>query len=69
MQQQRGEISRSRIYCLPETIGIPRKIDPLTPEEAEWVKISQDFTCIVNSTVNCLFVIFALRAKDYADFL
>jgi aldehyde:ferredoxin oxidoreductase len=54
----------------PEIIGIPKKIDPLTPEgKAEWVKVFQDFTCVVNSTVNCLFVTFALGAKDYADLL
>ena len=54
----------------PEIIGIPKKIDPLTPEgKAEWAKIFQDFTCVVNSTVNCLFVTFALGAKDYADLL
>ena len=54
----------------PEILGVPEKIDPLTPEgKAKWVKIFQDFTCTINSTVNCLFVTFALGAKDYADLL
>jgi len=54
----------------PEILGIPEKIDPLTPEgKAKWSKTFQDFTCVVNSAVNCLFVTFALGAKDYAEFL
>lgn len=54
----------------PEVIGIPEKIDPLTPDgKAEWVKIFQDLTCVVNSTVNCLFTTFAIGAKDYAELL
>jgi len=54
----------------PEILGIPEKIDPLTPEgKAQWVKAFQDFTCVVNSTVNCLFTTFALGAEDYAKLL
>lgn len=54
----------------PEILGIPEKIDPLTPEgKAKWAKVFQDFTCVVNSAVNCLFVTFALGAKDYAELL
>lgn len=54
----------------PEILGIPQKIDPLTPEgKAQWVKIFQDFTCVVNSAVNCLFVTFEVGAKDYAELL
>jgi len=54
----------------PEIAGIPEKIDPLTTEgKAKWVKIFQDFTCVVNSTVNCLFDTFALSAKDYTEIL
>lgn len=53
-----------------EILGIPEKTDPLKPEgKAKWVKIFQDFTCVVNSTVNCLFTTFALGVKDYADLL
>ncbi|RLE60849.1 MAG: aldehyde ferredoxin oxidoreductase [Thermoprotei archaeon] len=52
----------------PEILGLPEKIDPLTPEgKAKWVKIFQDFTSVVNSAVNCLFVTFELGAKDYAE--
>ncbi|MEM3578519.1 MAG: aldehyde ferredoxin oxidoreductase family protein [Candidatus Bathyarchaeia archaeon] len=54
----------------PEILGMPEKIDPLKAEgKAQWVKIFQDFTCVVNSTVNCLFTTFALGAKDYAELL
>jgi len=54
----------------PEVLGIPEKIDPLKVEgKAKWVKIFQDFTCVVNSTVNCLFTTFALGVKDYAELL
>ena len=54
----------------PEIVGLPEKIDPLTTEgKALWVKIFQDFTSTVNSTINCLFDTFALSAKDYGDLL
>ncbi|RLI75299.1 aldehyde ferredoxin oxidoreductase [Archaeoglobales archaeon] len=54
----------------PEIIGLPEKIDPLTYEgKATWVKAFQDFTCVVNSAVNCLFTTFALGAEDYAPLL
>jgi aldehyde:ferredoxin oxidoreductase len=54
----------------PEVLGIPEKIDPLKPEgKAMWTKTFQDFTCVVNSTVNCLFTTFALGVRDYADLL
>ncbi|MEM4762367.1 MAG: aldehyde ferredoxin oxidoreductase C-terminal domain-containing protein, partial [Thermofilum sp.] len=51
----------------PEILGIPQKIDPLTPEgKAFWTKIFQDLTSVVNSAVNCLFTTFEIGAKDYA---
>ena len=54
----------------PEILGIPEKIDPLTPKgKAKWVKTFQDLTCVVNSAVNCLFTTFAIGAEDYAAFL
>jgi aldehyde:ferredoxin oxidoreductase len=54
----------------PEILGLPTKIDPLTIEgKAQWVKTFQDFTSVVNSTVNCLFTTFALGAGDYAKLL
>lgn len=54
----------------PEVLGIPEQIDRLSYEgKAKWVKIFQDFTSVVNSTVNCLFVTFALGADAYADML
>ena len=52
----------------PEILGLPQKVDPLTPEgKAQLVKIFQDLTSVVNSAVNCLFATFEIGAKDYAD--
>jgi aldehyde:ferredoxin oxidoreductase len=54
----------------PEIVGLPEQIDRLTYEGKEiWVKIFQDFTSAVNSTVNCLFTTFALGAGDFAELL
>ncbi len=54
----------------PEIVGIPEKLDPLATEgKAQWAKVFQDFTCVVNSTVNCLFTTFALGAGDFAELL
>lgn len=54
----------------PEIVGLPEKIDPLSYEgKAAWAKAFQDFTCVVNSAVNCLFTTFALGAEDYASLL
>lgn len=54
----------------PEVLGLPEKIDPLAYEgKATWAKAFQDFTCVVNSTVSCLFTTFALGAGDYAELL
>jgi aldehyde:ferredoxin oxidoreductase len=51
----------------PEIAGLPEKIDPLTEEgKAMWVKAFQDFTSVVNSTVNCLFTTLAVGAEDFA---
>ena len=54
----------------PEVLGIPEQIDRLSYEgKAKWVKMFQDFTCVVNSAVVCLFNTFALGADAYADML
>ena len=54
----------------PEVVGLPEQLDRLKYEgKPTWVKIFQDFTCTVNSTVNCLFTTFALGAGDFADLL
>ncbi len=53
-----------------EIMGIPEKVDPLSYEgKAALAKSFQDFTCVVNSAVNCLFSTFALGAADYAELL
>ncbi|MEQ9716406.1 MAG: aldehyde ferredoxin oxidoreductase C-terminal domain-containing protein [Candidatus Asgardarchaeum sp.] len=54
----------------PEILGIPEQIDRFATEgKAKWVKTFQDFTCVVNSTVNCLFVTFALGVDAYVELL
>ncbi|MHA2001906.1 MAG: aldehyde ferredoxin oxidoreductase family protein [Promethearchaeota archaeon] len=54
----------------PEVIGLPEQIDRLDyGVKPTWVKIFQDFTAAVNSTVNCLFTTFALGAGDFAGLL
>ena len=54
----------------PEVVGLPEQLDRLAYEgKPTWVKIFQDFTCGVNSTVNCLFTTFALGAGDFGDLL
>ena len=66
----RGGCHVSGYTVSPEVVGLPEKIDPLTYEgKAAWVKAFQDFTCVVNSAVNCLFTTFALGAGDYAELL
>lgn len=54
----------------PEVIGLPEQIDRLDYSvKPTWVKIFQDFTQAVNSTVNCLFTTFALGADDFAELM
>ncbi len=55
-----------RAYLIaPEVLGIPEKLDPLTPEgKAQWVKIFQDLFCIVDSMVVCKFITFAVGAEE-----
>jgi aldehyde:ferredoxin oxidoreductase len=52
----------------PEILGSPEKLDRLTIDgKAEWVKIFQDLTAVIDSLGICLFTSFALGAQDYAD--
>ncbi|MHA1819618.1 MAG: aldehyde ferredoxin oxidoreductase family protein [Promethearchaeota archaeon] len=54
----------------PEVVGLPEQIDRLEyNSKPTWVKVFQDFTAGVNSTVNCLFTTFALGAGDFANLL
>jgi aldehyde:ferredoxin oxidoreductase len=51
-----------------EILGIPEKLDRFSLEgKAEWVKIFQDLTAVIDSLGLCLFTSFALNAQDYAD--
>jgi aldehyde:ferredoxin oxidoreductase len=52
----------------PEILGSPEKLDRFSLEgKAEWVKIFQDLTAVIDSLGMCLFTSFALGAQDYAD--
>ena len=52
----------------PEILGSPEKLDRFTLDgKAEWVKIFQDLTAVIDSLGICLFTSFALGAQDYTD--
>lgn len=54
----------------PEILGVPEKLDPQSLEgKAEWVKIFQDLTAVIDAEGLCLFTSFALGADDYRDML
>ncbi|SDB96915.1 MULTISPECIES: aldehyde ferredoxin oxidoreductase family protein [unclassified Candidatus Frackibacter] len=49
----------------PEILGVPESLDPFTVEgKAEWTKIFQDLTGVVDASGICLFTTFALDAED-----
>src|SRR6056297_719593 len=51
----------------PEILGEPEKLDKFSLEgKAEWVKIFQDFTALIDSSGLCLFTSFAMGADEYA---
>ena len=58
-----------RAYLIaPEVLGIPEKLDPLTPQgKAEWVRIFQDLFCVVDSMVICKFSTFAIGAEEFVS--
>ncbi len=60
-----------RAYLIsPEVLGIPEKLDPQSVEgKAQWVKIFQDLTAVIDSCGLCLFTSFALGVEDYRDLL
>lgn len=52
----------------PEILGSPEPLDRFSLEgKAEWTKIFQDLTAVIDSLGLCLFTSFALGAQDYAD--
>ena len=54
----------------PEILGSPEKLDPQSLEgKAEWAKIFQDLTAVIDSSGLCLFTSFALGADDYKDII
>jgi aldehyde:ferredoxin oxidoreductase len=66
----RGGCHLTGYTIFPEVLGVPELIDPLTVEgKAQWAKTLQDISCVINSTVSCIFDWFALWLKDCADLL
>ncbi|HEX3022431.1 MAG TPA: aldehyde ferredoxin oxidoreductase family protein [Lachnospiraceae bacterium] len=54
----------------PEILGLPQQLDRTTVEgKAQWAKIFQDLTAVIDSLGLCLFTSFALGASQYADLL
>lgn len=54
----------------PEVLGVPEKLDSQALEgKAEWVKIFQDLTAVIDASGMCLFTSFALGADDYRELI
>ena len=54
----------------PEILGLPEQLDRTSIEgKAQWAKIFQDLTAVIDSMGNCLFTSFALGAPQYAALL
>lgn len=54
----------------PEVLGLPEQLDRTTTEgKAQWCKIFQDLTAVIDSMGLCLFSSFALGAPQYAALL
>ncbi len=54
----------------PEILGVPEKLDTQQIEgKAQWVKIFQDLTAVIDASGLCLFTSFALGADDYRELL
>lgn len=54
----------------PEILGLPEKLDPqVTEGKAQWTKIFQDFTAVVDSSGICLFTTFALGVPEVKEML
>jgi len=52
----------------PEVLGSPEKIDRFALEgKANWAKLFQDLTAVIDSLGLCLFTSFALNADDYRE--
>ncbi|MFL0268331.1 aldehyde ferredoxin oxidoreductase family protein [Candidatus Clostridium radicumherbarum] len=54
----------------PEILGIPQKLDPLViDDKAQWLKIFQDLTAVVDSAGICLFTTFALGLPEISEMI
>lgn len=54
----------------PEVLGLPEQLDRTTTEgKAQWCKIFQDLTAVIDSMGLCLFSSFALGAPEYTALL
>ncbi len=54
----------------PEVIGLPEKLEPQdTIGKAQWCKLYQDMTAMVDAAGLCIFTSFALGVNDYKDLI
>ncbi|WP_207670879.1 aldehyde ferredoxin oxidoreductase family protein [Caloramator sp. E03] len=54
----------------PEVLGVPQKLDQLvTDGKANWVKLFQDLTAVVDSSGLCLFVTFGIGLPEISQML
>jgi len=54
----------------PEILGLPQKLDPLViDDKAQWLKIFQDLTAVVDSAGICLFTTFALGLPEISEMI
>ena len=61
----------TRAYLIsPEVLGIPEKLDSQQNEgKAQWVKIFQELTAIIDAAGLCIFTSFALGAPEYLSLI
>ncbi|KCZ73353.1 aldehyde:ferredoxin oxidoreductase [Candidatus Methanoperedens nitroreducens] len=67
----RGGCHVSGYTIAAEILGVPLKADPFdsTEKKVDLTILFQNLTASVDSSVNCLFLTFALGADDYADMI
>jgi aldehyde:ferredoxin oxidoreductase len=54
----------------PEILGVPVKLDPLVTEgKAQWLKIFQDLTAVVDSAGLCLFTTFGIGLPEISEMI
>lgn len=67
----RGACHVSGYTIAAEAVGSPMKVDPFDASEdkVDLTILFQNFTAVVDSAVNCLFLTFAIGAEEYVDMI